>query len=168
MKRSGITWGFILILIGGTLLYNNIFNVSLFSMAKLWPIFILGLGLIFEVSYFGSKGREAPGILVPGGILTTIGLVFFFQTYTNWSFMKYTWPFFILSVAIGLFQLYLFSGRPKALLIPISILSVVACTSFSILVLNGFMSFINFSLFAPIMLIAIGILILFTNRTYKY
>lgn len=167
MKRNSVVWGGALVVLGILLLYDNAFNVNLFSMARLWPIFLLGLGLVFEISYFASHSRNNPGLLVPGGILTTLGLVFFFQTYTDWYFMKYSWPFFILAVAIGLFQLYLFSGRPKPLLIPIFILSTVSVVSFSILVLNGFMSFINFSLFAPIVLIIIGIVILFGKTEGK-
>ena len=167
MKRSSVVWGSVLIFLGALLLYDNVFNVSLFSMARLWPIFILGLGLVFEMSYFASDSRKEPGLLVPGGILTTLGIVFFFQTYTNWYFMKYSWPFFILSVAIGLLQLYWFSGRPKPLLIPIFILSTVSIVSFSILVLNGFMNFINFSLLAPIVLIIIGIAIVFGRNENK-
>jgi hypothetical protein len=167
MKKSSVVWGLVLIFIGGLLLFDNIFDVSLFSMARLWPMFILGLGLIFELSFFASDNRKDPGLLVPGGILTTLGVVFFFQTYTNWYFMKYSWPFFILAVAIGLFQLYWFSGRPKPLLIPIFILSTVAVVSFSIVVLHGFMSFINFSLLAPVALIIIGILVLFGKNESK-
>jgi hypothetical protein len=75
--------------------------------------------------------------------------------------------FFIFAVAVGLFQLYLFSGRPKGLLIPVFILTAVAGISFSILVLNGFVSFINYSLIAPIALIVIGAFIIFGNQEKK-
>lgn len=165
MRRNGLTWGLIFIVIGGLLLYNNVFGENLFSMARLWPLFILGPGIIFEAGYFGT--RKDPGLLVPGGILTTIGLLFLFQTYTNWHYMRYSWPIFIFAVAIGLFQLYIFSGRPKGLLIPVFILTAVAGISFSILVLNGFMSFINYSLIAPIALIVIGAFIIFGNHEKK-
>ncbi|MFZ5990077.1 MAG: hypothetical protein ACOYWZ_23520 [Bacillota bacterium] len=161
MKRGSPIWGLILIFIGGLLLYSNAFNVNIFGWHTLWPIFVLGPGLVFEMSYF--IGRKAPGLLVPGGILTTIGLLFFFETFTGWRFAAYTWPIYILSVAIGLFQLYLFSGRPKALLIPVSILTAVAMVSLSIIVLNSFMSFIDFGLIIPLALLTLGGYIIYNN-----
>ncbi|NLD49459.1 MAG: hypothetical protein GX660_20075 [Clostridiaceae bacterium] len=159
MKKSSIAWGVIFILFGGLLLYDNMFNPDIISMKTLWPLFVLGPGLIFEFSFFVN--RKAPGLLVPGGILTTNGFMFLFQTFTNWQFIGYTWPIFIFSVAIGLFQLYLFIGKPKGLLIPIFILTTVACVSFTIGLLNGINSFINLGLVIPMTLIILGIYLLF-------
>ncbi len=60
-------------------------------------------GLSFEVAYFTN--RKGPGMLVPGGLLTTLGLLFLFEEITRWQFSAYTWPIYTLAVAIGLFQL---------------------------------------------------------------
>lgn len=161
MKKGSPTWGLILIFIGGLLLYNNIFDVNIFSASRLWPIIVLGLGLIFEFSYF--IGRKAPGLLVPGGILTVLGFLFFFETFTDWDFSEYTWPIYIISVAFGLFQLYLFSGRPKGLLVPVFILTTIAVVSLSIIVLNGISSFINLGLMVPLAFFALGGYIIYNN-----
>lgn len=117
MERKNYLWGIFLIFIGIILLADKIFNIGFFDAVNFWPIFVLIPGLIFEISYFAS-GRN-PGLLVPGGILTTIGLLFFFEAFTNWNYSEYTWPVYPLSVSIGLFQLYLFGGRPTGLLIPV-------------------------------------------------
>ncbi len=74
--------------------------------------------------------------------------------------MEYLWPIFPLGVAIGLFQLYLFGGREKRLLIPIGILGAVSIF-FLINNLIKNLFFIDFGLLAGIVLVVIGIWIIF-------
>ncbi len=163
MRRSNYIWGLLMIILGGLLLSENIFNFTLFSPMLFLPILVLGIGLSFEASYF--LNRKAPGLLVPGGILTTIGLLFFFEVITNWQFAGCTWPIYILSVAVGLFQLYLFSGRPKALLIPVFILLAVAVSFLSMYMLNIFNTFITFKMAISVLLIGFGLFIVARKRT---
>lgn len=121
MKRSSsIVWGLLFILLGAFLIADRVLNLHLASMNVLWPLFILVPGLVFEFSYFLS--RSNPGLLVPGGILTTIGALFMFETLTPRNFWGYTWPIYPLAVAIGLYQLYIFGGRERGLLVPVTIL----------------------------------------------
>ena len=50
------------------------------------------------------------------------------------------WPGFIMAVAVGLFELYLFGSRDRALLIPVGILgglSIIFFSSFSMSMLFG-------------------------------
>jgi len=155
MRKSNYIWGILMIIFGGLILSESIFGFNIFSPLLFLPILVLGLGLSFEVSFFIN--RKAPGILVPGGILTTIGLLFFFEVITNWQFAHLSWPVYILSVAIGLFQLYLFSGRPKGLLIPIFILSAVGFSFLSSSVSSIFNSWFNFKLIISVLLIGLGI-----------
>lgn len=119
MRKGDYITGVIFILIGGVFLLNN-FNVIQFNIENQWPLFLLIPGLVFEASYF-IRRRDA-GLLVPGGILTTYGLLFYANEMYGWSWMSDLWPIFPLGVAIGLFQLYLFGGREKGLLIPVGIL----------------------------------------------
>lgn len=162
MKSKNFTLGLLLILVGTFMIMNRIFNMELFTMSKLWPLFVLVPGLTFEVSYFSN--RRNAGILVPGGILTTIGILFLFETYTNWSFSGYTWPIYPLAVAIGLFQLYIFSERRNTgLLIPVAILTLVSVISFVNLLFSGLFYWLNYQLVLPIILILIGLYILFSN-----
>lgn len=158
MDKRNIYLGTALILVGALLFSNQFFNYNFFSMEFFWPVFVLIPGLVFEASFFVS-GRNA-GLLVPGGILTTIGLLFFFETFTNWRFAEYTWPVYILAVAIGLAQLYLFGIRQRGLLVPIFILTLVAVVSFAMLVFGGIFSWLNYSMVLPVVLILIGLYIL--------
>jgi len=148
----------LLIIIGIAGVLNQVFDLRIFRMVHFWPIFVLGPGLAFEWAYFST--RRAPGVLVPGGILTTLGCLFFFEANTRWIFAEYTWPVYILAPAIGLFQLYLFGNREKGLLIPVGILTTVAAVSFCSIVLGDVFSFINGSLIWPIVLIIIGLVVL--------
>lgn len=156
-------WGIILLAIGAYGILNHFFDFNFFRIGRLWPIFVLVPGLIFEWGYFST--RRAPGLLVPGGILTTLGLLFFFETSTNWFFAGYTWPIYIFAPAVGLFQLYLYGGHPKPLLIPIGILTVIAATCFSTTVLGRIFFFINGSIVWPITLVILGVIILFGKNT---
>lgn len=159
MNKSSALIGFILIMIGILMLANNLGNWHLFSMDRLWPVFILIPGLVFELGYF--SGRRNPGVLVPGGILTTLGLLFFFETFTGWHWSAYTWPIYPLAVAIGLFQLYLFSGRPAGLLIPVFILTAVTGTAFAAMFINELNRWVNVGLIVPCILVIIGLVLIF-------
>jgi hypothetical protein len=158
MDKRNIYLGTALIVVGGLLFSNQFFDFNFFSMEYFWPIFVLIPGLVFEGSFFIS-GRNA-GLLVPGGILTTIGMLFFFETFTNWRFAEYTWPVYILAVAIGLAQLYLFGIRERGLLIPIFILTLIAVVSFVMLVFGSIINWLNYSTVLPVVLILIGLYIL--------
>lgn len=161
MKRKDYLWGILLIAIGVILIVDRVFNISFLNNANLWPIFILVPGLLFEFSYFAS-GRN-PGLLVPGGILTTIGLLFFFECFTSWSYSEFTWPIYPLSVAIGLFQLYLFDGRPSGLLIPVFILTTVSIVSFVSIIYSAF----DFTLLFAVFAILAGLYILYKTYVAK-
>ncbi|GLC29216.1 LiaI-LiaF-like domain-containing protein [Clostridium omnivorum] len=163
MKKSNLFWGLLLIAIGIFTLIDKIFNIHWFTMNNLWPLFILIPGLIFEFSFFVTK--RDPGVLVPGGILTTIGLLFLFETFTDWGFAAYTWPIYPLAVAIGLFQLYLFGRRQSGLLIPVFILGGVSIIAFLSMFLGNMFYWLNYGLLLPIALIIVGILLLF--RTFS-
>ena len=155
MNNKNYFWGFFLIITGILLFISRLFHIQLFNMDRLWPIFVLIPGLCFNLAYFST--RKGPGVLVPGGILTTIGLLFFFETMTNWHFSEYTWPIYPLAVAVGLFQLYIFGGRKSGLLIPIGILTLVSTMSFATMIFGN----INNSLVVPAVLVLIGIFLIF-------
>lgn len=161
MRGKNYFGGIILIIIGVAAILNNIFNIRFFTMSQLWPMFVLIPGLSFEAAYF-SRGRE-PGLLVPGGILTTIGALFFFETFTNWHFAEYTWPIYPLAVAIGLFQLYLFGGKKRGLLVPVFILTTISVIAFITMLVGNVFYWVNTSLIIPIIFISMGVYILVEN-----
>lgn len=161
MKGNNFFWGMLLVLIGVMALTNNILGFRIFDMESLWPCFVLIPGLCFEFGYFSN--RRNPGVLVPGGILTTLGLLFFFETLTRWNFSEYTWPIYPLAVAVGLFQLYLFGERNRGLLVPVGILTAVSVISFISIIYGNLVDFLGASIVIPVILILFGIWIIFNG-----
>nr|WP_255654379.1 hypothetical protein [Cohnella sp. REN36] len=71
-----------------------------------WPLAVLVTGILLHVLYFG---RVLPAItLVPAGILTAVSILLMIGNWFGWGTMKYMWPLFLLAVAIGLYEYYVF------------------------------------------------------------
>lgn len=158
MRKSSF-WGIFFIILGLVLILNNFYHFAALTWVTLWPLFVLVPGLLFEFEYLLTKKNS--GILVPGGILTTIGILFFFETFTNWNYSGYTWPIYTLAVAVGLSQLYIAEkNRNKGLLIPIFILGTFSILAFAQIISKDFLPWLNETMIFPIILILIGILIL--------
>lgn len=162
VNTSKMFWGILCILFGILLLANYIFDINLLQMHNLWPLFVLIPGLCFESIFYTTK--KIPALLIPGGILSVIGMLFFVEIITNWELSAYTWPIYIVSVVVGLFQFYFFIGKPKVLLVIISILSIIAGTSLFIIILTSLIYFIQQTIIIPIALILIGIFILYNSK----
>jgi hypothetical protein len=165
MRRNNSSIGGLLIVIGGILLAARVlFNRSLFTLGTddFWPMIILLAGAAFELGYYISN--RAPGLLVPGGILTTCGLLFFFEVATNWRFAGYTWPVYILGVAIGLFQLYVHSGRPRGLLVAAGIIGGLAVGCFIIILFRMFLGIMDLGILIPAALVLTGLVMFFGKK----
>lgn len=165
-SRTKVIIAAILIIIGAAGILDQVFHIRIFSMNHLWPIFVLAIGITFEWSYFST--RRSPGLLVPGGILVTLGLLFLFETCTHWKFSDYTWPVYLLAPAIGLFQLYWYGKKEKGLLIPVGMLAGIALISFCQEIIDGFFSFIDSSVIWSIALVVVGIYILFDRNDHHH
>jgi len=152
MKKINYLFGLFLLLAGGLLILAN-YRIIEIAWDNIWPLFVLIVGIFFEASYFIN--RKEAGLLVPGGILITYGLLFSVSAIYGWHLMGDLWPIYPLGVAIGLFQLYLFGGRDKGLLVPIGILGAV-----SLFFLFNNLLFVDFRLLAGILLVVIGIWII--------
>ncbi len=138
-------------------IYFDIFDIG-FLFAHFWPMFLIIPGVIFHYAYFTAKAPDA-GLLVPGGILLVTGLTCqISMLFDLWSFM---WPGFILAVAVGLFELYLFGTREKGLLIPVFILGGLSLIFFTFSLGS---SWVLRTYLVPIILIVGGILIVTRNR----
>lgn len=158
MKKESAFWGVLLIGLGFLFLLPNIFGFDWGSIKLLWPLLLFIPGLFFELTYF--KTRKKPGLLVPGGILLVLGLLFLFETFTQWHFVGYTWPIYSLSVAIGLFQFYFYSNRPRPLLVPILILCAIPLFTYTLYFFSALATWINFGFVIPAALILLGIFVL--------
>ncbi|MFZ3589548.1 LiaI-LiaF-like domain-containing protein [Bacillus sp. DJP31] len=157
------------VLIGTTLIIVGvIFSLQSFGIVTnfwgyFWPMFLIVPGVIFHLAFFLSGAKKhLAGLLVPGGILLVIGLLFAFETMTSWQFSEDTWPIYLFAVALGLFELYVFGGRESGLLIPVFILAGIG----TIFLLNGLLSYPIFK-FWPLILIAVGLYIILGRSRSK-
>lgn len=160
MNRFNTILGLIFIALGLIFLGSQTFHLYFFGMEYMWPVFILIPGLLFEYGY--AANRKNSGLLVPGGMLTVIGCLFFFETFTGFRYAEYTWPTYPLAVAFGLFQLYLANGKNRALLIPVFIIGGFALVAFAFLFFGRLIRSSS-TLYLSILLIVVG-LYLMLNR----
>ena len=159
--------GFFLIIFG--LLYLSMqvleeMNIVLFNWWDLWPLFIISMGLLFEYSYFRSK--RAPGLLVPGGILLTIGSLHLFESVTRWYFSAYTWPLYTFAVSVGFLQYWFVTKERWAIVMGTIMFALVAFQSFIVvsMLIGGI---ISANMLFSILLIVIGLIILFGSRRHS-
>ena len=165
MRKGNTTLGGLLIIVGGLLLAARfIFRDPLFSLdsGDFWPIIIFLAGAGFELAYYITL--RAPGLLVPGGILTAYSLLFFFETATNWRFAAVTWPVYILGVAVGLFQLWLHSGRPRGLLTAVGIIGGIAVACFIVIGFKFVLGIVDLGVLVPVALLAGGLMLVSGRR----
>ena len=154
-----------LILIGVLLLLNpgQSFGVGTI-FTYFWPsLFMIPLGLVFHYVYFTSSDRNLIGLLVPGGVLDTPGIVC--QIAMLFAGRFYLWPGFIMAAAVGLFELYWFGTRNRYLLIPILILTGLSLMFFFVFSLGSLLSLSIYGQPAmAVALIVIGALVLFLRK----
>ncbi|NBI29394.1 hypothetical protein [Chengkuizengella marina] len=124
MGRNRATLGLLIITIGIILILFKL-NTFDFVFDFSWPLIFIFVSIVFHVLFFI---RTFPsGVLIPGGILGTYGLLFLFLNITNWEYLQYLWPIFIFGVAVGLFEYYFFSRQnPKDALTAGFVLTIIS------------------------------------------
>ncbi len=122
-NRTSLYMGLILILIGGGALYNSLFLEDLFSIENLWPLFIMLPGLYLEIDYFTNFRRRDPSVLIPGGILTLIGLFFLLKEFLP-LMNSITSPVIMMIIGLALLQYYAAKPVDRGMLV-ISITLIV-------------------------------------------
>lgn len=153
-RNSNIVVGAVFIAIGALFLLSNLGYVS-FSWNYVWPLALLIPGLYMHFAFFTGIDKN-PGILVPGGILTTYGALFYANVFFGWNLMSELWPLFLIGIAVGLFELYLFGNHDNGLLIPVGILGGLGLMFLT----RSFIFFDVRKYLVPALLILIGLLII--------
>lgn len=169
-RRNNTIFGGIFVVLGVLFLLNNtgvvnfgynIFDIG-FLISRFWPaLFLITPGVLMHLGYFSGNGKDA-GVLVPGGIFLTVGATCQISMLFNlWHIM---WPGFILAVAVGLFELYLFGYREKPLLIPVGILGGLSLIFFINNTLRWMFFFRARGIAIPVVLICCGAAIMLKGR----
>jgi len=114
-NTGALVGGSLLIIFGVLALLGKIFqNFNFWN--TFWPFVIIGIGLLFFVGMFAG-GRSVSGLAIPGSIITTIGLMLFYQNITNhWESWSYGWTVILMSVGVGIFIMGLWgqNGNQRA------------------------------------------------------
>ncbi|MBP1999193.1 peptidoglycan/LPS O-acetylase OafA/YrhL [Paenibacillus shirakamiensis] len=114
----------IFILVAGIVILLGKWGVFSFIGRAFWPLVFLIPGILLHLYYF--RKREAAIWLVPAGILSVYGILFFIGNFAGSDVFSYIWPLFILGIAVGLFEYdALGSPRPQGILLIALILMLV-------------------------------------------
>ncbi|UJF32933.1 hypothetical protein [Paenibacillus hexagrammi] len=168
LNRMGVL-GPLLVIAGCFLLFHGESSMGTGTIfASLWPtLFVLPLGVFFHWMYFYILQRRGVGLLVPGGILLTTGMVCQMATwFDSWGTL---WPGFLLAVAVGLFELYWFGGRNRWLLIPINILTALSVLFFIVFSIGSLLGMLySGQPVIAIALLAAGTLLMLKQRRDRH
>lgn len=100
------------VLFAGLIILLGKLGVFSFIGHVFWPLAILLPGIVLQLLYFS---RSAPAIvLIPAGILTVYGVLFFLCNTWGWEIMAHLWPILILGIAIGLYEYYVCAASPAS------------------------------------------------------
>ena len=108
-KSFSILVGTLLVLMGGLALMVTLgvpmlgWDGWFFVPWRLWPLVVVGLGLLFMLSPLLSRGHRGLGSLfIPGmPILTTGGILLLASVSNYWNIWTWLWPLEVLGVAAG-------------------------------------------------------------------
>lgn len=152
MKLGKVLMGLVLILIGALLLVINLAIIPGMRLYNQWPLILVFIGLCMHFEVIDNRG--AWGLLIPGGILFSYGLLFFICANFNWRYMITWWPIFPMGVGFGLLEAYFFGKKSPGLLIAGTIVGAVGL----VFLIQNLLSIENIVL--PIALIVAGLLVL--------
>lgn len=87
-ERGGLTLGILLIVAGALFLASEQFHVDWGRYG--WPMFVIVPGVVLLILGLAVPNEAGLGMAIPGGIVTTVGLILAFQdstdTYASWSY----------------------------------------------------------------------------------
>lgn len=109
-SKNDVKIGLFIVIAGLVILLGKL-GVFGFLGRTLWPLFILLLGLVLHIVFYG-RSRQ-PILLIPAGILTVWGLLFGICNTWGWHLMARLWPALVLGIAVGLYEYYLYES-PRA------------------------------------------------------
>ena len=116
--KHSIWPGLILIIIGALLLIHKLTPYS-FGWYELYPLILIGLGLLFFASIVHKRDK---GAVFPGTIVLLLGLFFFLRNYDiiPYYYMR-VWPMFLIILGISFLAIFITKPADWGVLIPAGI-----------------------------------------------
>jgi len=104
--------GIFLMGLGGLFLFAQLLGGTFWSY--FWPYLIIVTGLTFLASMI-YRGRGAGGLAIPGTIVTTLGVILFFQNLLGWwQSWAYAWTMLVVATGIGIYLMGVWNYSEKA------------------------------------------------------
>jgi hypothetical protein len=89
-ERGKLAVGVLLIALGAMFLAGEQFKLDVAHYG--WPVFVIVPGVILLVAGLAIPHEAGLGLAIPGGIVTTVGLILAFQQVTDaWASWSYMW-----------------------------------------------------------------------------
>lgn len=127
MNNRKYLTGVLLVVLGIFIILGNVGILDMSWLFRLsWPTIMLVISAFFFLGY-ASRRPYGAGLLVPGGILFTLGITFLLGEIFGYRLL---WPGFIAAPAVGILLLYLYGSRSSGLLVPVGILLSIASICF--------------------------------------
>jgi len=101
-RRSTVT---AIILIGLGVMFLAFNTIPGLSLERTWPVifFVVAAGFYLPPLAWPSERKGLSALFIPGSILLTLGLIFFYNTLTNdWESWAYAWTLIPGGVGLGL------------------------------------------------------------------
>lgn len=107
-QKNSAFWGGVFGVLGAFFFLRNFDLIPFFWFYEYWPIFLIALGVGFIVLYIFNP-RDW-GVLIPGTILTGLGLLFIFESMdliedvleVAWEIVWTYWPLALVLLGVGL------------------------------------------------------------------
>jgi hypothetical protein len=97
--QPGLVLGIILVIVGGALLIGRVTDITIGPDA--WPLWIVVPGVAMLLGSFAIPPRGGVGLAIPGAIVTTVGLILWFQeSYDAYATWAYAWAL-VAPTAVG-------------------------------------------------------------------
>lgn len=100
--------GLVLVVVGLLLLAARLFNVD-FNWSRLWPVVAFLLpSLGFHLAWISTRNW---GLLIPGGIMLTYGILFLCSATLGYGMLGQLWPLFIAGPGLGMLEAAVLGGQ---------------------------------------------------------
>lgn len=170
---SGAALGALLVIAGILFLALRFAPVDVSQFG--WPLFVVLTGLTFLVA--GLVARPAVGLVVPGSIITMVGVILAFQnTFGVWASWTYAWALvFPTSVGIGVAIMGMVRKDPKQIeggtrtaFVGLCLFAVFALFFEGMLRVSGLAFGPAASIVFPLFLVALGFALLFASLLRRH
>lgn len=160
MKKNGLIFGIILILVGAVLIALQMFP-NLGDWVE-WPMFIIAIGVIFLIASIVSGNGD---LAIPGFINAGIGGILYYQNAVgDWDSWSYIWTLIPGFIGLGILASNLINRDPvERSGVTLTLLSAAAFAFFYL----GERFQVGWDVLWPIALVVLGVLIVVRNLFRK-